>query len=60
MNLPRLPEELEDALPQQRRRLLVVLGEEVLGAGIDEELCSGHGRGEPLRDLVVLVGLENV
>jgi hypothetical protein len=30
------------------------------GAAIDEELCSGHCRGEPLRDLVVLVGLENV
>jgi hypothetical protein len=49
MNLPTTTRELEDALPQQRRRLLVVLSEEVLGAGIDEELCSRHGRGEPAR-----------
>jgi histidinol-phosphatase (PHP family) len=55
-----LSEEVEDALPQPCRRLFVVLGEEVFGAGIDEKLRSGHGRGELLRNLVVLVGLKNV
>jgi Glycosyl transferase family 2 len=46
-----LDEEREHALRQQRCRLVVVLGEIMLGAGIDEELRSGHGRGEPSREL---------
>src|SRR5438270_11105760 len=55
-----LPEKLEYALREQRGRVGVVLGEIVLGAGIDEELRSRHGRREPLRELEVLVALEDV
>src|SRR6266508_2202587 len=39
-----LAEEREHALREQRGRLVVMLGEIVLGAGIDEELRSGHDR----------------
>src|SRR6266508_503637 len=55
-----LAEEREHALREQRGRLVVMLGEIVLGAGIDEELRSGHDRGEPLRELEVLIALEDV
>src|SRR5215211_4460402 len=53
-------EECEHALPQQRGRLLVVLGEVMVSAGIDEELRGGHDRGEPLRELEVLVAVDDV
>jgi hypothetical protein len=53
-----LAEEPEHALGQQGGRLVVVLGEIVLGARIDQELRSGHGCGQPLRDLEVLVALQ--
>src|SRR5918912_1536650 len=55
-----LGEEREHALLEQRGRLLVVLGEVVLGAGVDEELRPGHGRRETLRDLVVVVAVQDV
>jgi hypothetical protein len=46
-----LPEEREHALREQRGRLVVVHGEIVLAAGMNDEVRSGHGRGEPLREL---------
>jgi hypothetical protein len=53
-------EEVEYAVRKQACRFVVVLGELVLGPGVDEQPGAGHGLRERLREREVLVGFENV